>query len=206
MESVATIGDARLQQKTYCYSENAHFEVVGTNEVYRFSLGNVLRLSDRCLHIAAIFYLLISTGCSESSVPEDTVLNIPMRLRGTYSEAHTAFYEHIDKYIQIKETNPALALAELKKAIEIQFEGHAKSDEYVTLLFALDAAGEGTLPQTLAINKLVLEMVVDNNFSNEIIRLQRRSVERDEQWIAALKAEGKDPDEQYFRFIFIPTE
>ena len=74
MESVATIGDARLQQKTYCYSENAHFEVVGTNEVYRFSLGNVLRLSDRCLHIAAIFYLLISTGCSESSVPEDTVL------------------------------------------------------------------------------------------------------------------------------------
>ena len=88
-----------------------------------------MRLSDRCLHIAIIFYLLISIGCSESSVPEDAVLNIPMRLRGTYSEAHTAFYEHIDKYIQIQETNPALALAALKKAIEIQFEGHAKSGE-----------------------------------------------------------------------------
>ena len=56
------------------------------------------------------------------------------------------------------------------------------------------------------VRKLVLEMVVDNNFSNEIIRLQRGSVERDEQWIAALKAEGKDPNGQYFRFIFIPTE
>ena len=165
-----------------------------------------MRLSDSCLHIAIIFYLLISIGCSESSVPEDAVLNIPMRLRGPYSEAHTAFYEHIDKYIQIKETNPALALAELKKAIEIQFEGHPKSDEYVIWLFALNAAGEATLPQTLALNKLVLEMVVDNNFSNEIIRLQRRSVQRDEQWIAALKAEGKNPDEQYFRFIFIPTQ
>ena len=165
-----------------------------------------MRLSDRCLHIAIIFYLLISIGCSESSVPEDAVLNIPMRLRGPYSEIHTEFYEHIYKYIQLKITNPALALVELKKAVLIQYEGHPKSDDYVTLLFALDAAGEGTLPQTLALNKLVLEMVVDNNFSNEIIRLQRRSVERDEQWIAALKAEGKDPDEQYFRFIFIPTE
>ena len=165
-----------------------------------------MRLSDRCLHIAIIFYLLISTGCSESSVPEDTVLYIAMRIRGPYSEIHTEFYEHIYKYIQLKETNPALALAELKKAIEIQFEGHAKSDEYVIWLFALDAAGEATLPQTLAINKLVLEMVVDNNFSNEIIRLQRRSVERDAQRIKALKAEGKDPDEQYFRFILMPTE
>ena len=149
-----------------------------------------MRLSDSCLHIAIIFYLLISIGCSESLVPEDTVLNIPMRLRGTYSEVHAAFYEHIDKYIQLKETNPALALAELKKAIEIQFEGHAKSDEYVTLLFELDTAGEATLPQTLAGNKLILEMVVDNGF----LWLQRRSVEKDEQRIKALKAEGKNPD------------
>ena len=93
-----------------------------------------------------------------------------------------------------------------KKAVWIQYEGHPKSDEYVTLLFALDAAGEATLPQTLAGNKLVLEMVVDNDFSNEVIRLQRRSVERDEQRIEALKAEGKDLDGQYFRFIFMPTE
>ena len=165
-----------------------------------------MQLSDRCLHIAIILSLLISTGCLESSVPDDTILSIPMRLRGTYSEAHTAFWEHIYKYIQIKETNPALALAELKKAVEIQFEGHPKSDEYVTLLYALDTAGEATLTQTLAINKLVLEMVVDNNFSNEIIRLQRRSVEQDEQRIEALKAEGKDPDRQYFRYILFPTE
>ena len=60
--------------------------------------------------------------------------------------------------------------------------------------------------EAMALNKLILEMVVDNNFSNEIIRLQRRSLERDEQRIEALKAEGKNPDEQYFRFIFIPTQ
>ena len=193
-------------RRLYCYSENAHFEVVGTNEVYRFSLGNVLRLSDRCLHIAAIFYLLISTGCSESSVPEDTVLYIAMRIRGPYSEIHTEFYEHIYKYIQLKITNPALALVELKKAVLIQYEGHPKSDDYVDLLFELDVAGEATLPQTLAGNELVLEMIVDNGFPNEEIRLQRRSVERDAQRIKALKAEGKDPDEQYFRFILMPTE
>ena len=164
-----------------------------------------MRLSDSCLHIAIIFYLLISTGCSESSVPEDTVLNIPMRLRGSYSD-HAAFWVHIDKYLQLKKTNPALALAELKKAVSIQFEGHPKSHEYLILLFKLDTAGKATLPQTLAGNKLVLEMVVDNGFSDEIIRLQRRSVKRDEQRVKALKAEGKDPDGQYFRFIFLPTE
>ena len=120
-----------------------------------------------------------------------------MRLRGSYSETHTVFYEHIEKYLQLKKTNPALALAELKKAVWIQYEGHPKSDEYLNLLFELDTAGEATLPQTLAGNKLVLEMVVDNGFSNEVIRLQRRSVERDEQRIEALKAEGKDPDGQY---------
>ena len=165
-----------------------------------------MRLSDRCLHIATIFYLLISIGCSESSVPEDTVLYIAMRIRGPYSEIHTEFYEHIYKYIQLKITNPALALVELKKAVLIQYEGHPKSDDYVDLLFELDVAGEATLPQTLAGNELVLEMIVDNGFPNEEIRLQRRSVERDAQRIKALKAEGKDPDEQYFRFILMPTE
>ena len=149
-----------------------------------------MRLSDSRLHIAVMFYLLISTGCSESSVPEDTVLYIPMRLRGPYSEAEAAFWEHIDKYIQLKETHPALALAELKKAVWIQYEGHPKSDEYLTLLFELDTAGEATLPQTLAGNKLILEMVVDNGF----LWLQRRSVEKDEQRIKALKAEGKNSD------------
>ena len=149
-----------------------------------------MRLSDSRLHIAVMFYLLISAGCSEFSVPEDTVLYIPMRLRGPYSEAEAAFWEHIDKYIQLKETHPALALAELKKAVWIQYEGHPKSDEYLTLLFELDTAGEATLPQTLAGNKLILEMVVDNGF----LWLQRRSVEKDEQRIKALKAEGKNSD------------
>ena len=165
-----------------------------------------MRLSDRCLHIAIIFYLLISTGCSESAVPEDTILYVPMRLRGPYSEVHTAFYEHIEKYIQFKETNPALALAELKEAVAIQYEGHPKSHEYVIRLFSLNAAGEATLPQALALNKLILEMVVDNDFPNEIIRLQRGSVERDTQRIKDLKAEGKNPDAQYFRFILMPTD
>ena len=164
-----------------------------------------MRLLHRCVHIAIIFYLLISIGCSESAVPEDSVLLIQMRLRGPYSETHTAFYEHIGKYLQLKETHPALALEELKKAVWIQYEGHPKSYEYLILLFKLDTAGKATLPQTLAGNKLVLEMIVDNGFSDENIRLQRRSVERDEQRIEALKAEGKDPDGQYFRFILFPT-
>ena len=139
-------------------------------------------------------------------MPEDTVLLIQMRLRGPYSETHTAFFEHIYKYLQFKERNPALAFAEMKKAVWIQYEGHPKSEEYLYLLFKLDAAGKATLPQTLAGNKLVLEMVVDNGFSDEDIRLQRRSVEEDERRIKALRAEGKDPDEQYFRFILFPTE
>ena len=165
-----------------------------------------MRFSDRCLHIVIIFYLLMSIGCSESAVPEDSVLLIDIRLRGPYSETHAAFWEHIYKYLQLKETHPDLALAELKKAVSIQYEGHPKSDEYLILLFKLDTAGKATLPQTLTGNKLVLEMVVDNGFSDEIIRLQRRSVKIDEQRIKALKAEGKDPDGQYFRFILFPTD
>ena len=161
-----------------------------------------MRLSDRCVHIAIIFYLLVSIGCSESAVPEDSVVLIDIRLRGP----HIAFWEHIYKYLQLKETHPALALEELKKAVWIQYEGHPKSHEYLILLFKLDTAGKATLPQTLTGNKLVLEMVVDNGFSDEEIRLQRRSVERDEQRIRALKAEGKDPDGQYFRFILFPTD
>ena len=139
-------------------------------------------------------------------MPEDSILLIDIRLRGPYSETHTAFWEHIYKYLQLKETHPALALEELKQAVWIQYEGHPKSYEYLILLFKLDTAGKATLPQTLAGNKLVLEMVVDNGFSDEIIRLQRRSVKIDEQRIEALKAEGKDPDRQYFRFILFPTE
>ena len=162
-----------------------------------------MRLLHRCVHIAIIFYLLISIGCSESAVPEDSILLIDIRLR---SETQAAFWEHIEKYLQLKETNPALALEELKKAVWIQYEGHPKSDEYLTLLFELDTAGKATLPQTLAGNKLVLEMIVDNGFSDEDIRLQRRSVKIDEQRIKALKAEGKDPDGQYFRFILFPTD
>ena len=139
-------------------------------------------------------------------MPEDSILLIDIRLRGPYSETHTAFWEHIYKYLQLKETHPALAFAELKQAVWIQYEGHPKSGEYLTLLFELDTAGKATLPQTLTGNKLVLEMIVDNSFSDEDIRLQRRSVEIDEQRIKALKAEGKDPDAQYFRFILFPTE
>ena len=138
-----------------------------------------MRLSDNCLYIVIIFYLLISIGCSKSAVPENIILSIPMRLQGTYSETHTAFYEHIDKYLQCKETYPVLAL---------------------------DTAGVAILPQTLAGNKLVLEMVVDNDFTNGVILLQRRSIERDEQRIETLKADGKEPEKQIFRFIFMPTE
>ena len=170
-------------------------------------------------HILILATLLVSTGCLESSeyspssdssnssvVSEKTVLLLQMRLRGPYSETHTAFYQHIDKYLQLKEKNPALALEELKKAVSIQYEEHPKSHEYLILLFKLHAAGKATLPQTLTGNKLVLEMMVDNGFSAEIIRLQKRSVAKDEQRIQILKDEGKDPDEHYFRFIFIPTE
>ena len=139
-------------------------------------------------------------------MPEDTVVLIQMRLRGPYSETHAAFWEHMEKYLQLKETHPALAFAEMKKAVWIQYEAHPKSKEYLILLFKLDSTGEATLPQTLAGNKLVLEMVVDNGFSDEVIRLQRRSVEEDERRIKVLKAEGKDPDGQYFRFILFPTE
>ena len=155
------------------------------------------------VYILILASLLVSTGCSESAVPEDTVLNIAIRTRGPHA---AAFYEHIDKYIQLKETHPALAFVELKKAVLIQYEGHPKSEEYLILLFNLDTAGRATLPQTLAGNELVLEMIVDQGFPNEVIQLQRKSVERDAQRIKALKTEGKDPDEQYFRFIFILTE
>ena len=92
-----------------------------------------------------------------------------MRLRGPYSEAHTAFYEHIDKYIQIKDNESSVSVSGAQEShIRYSLRVMRSPTNMWIWLFALDAAGEATLPQTLAINKLVLEMVVDNNgFPNE---------------------------------------
>lgn len=138
---------------------------------------------------------------AEIFAADHALRSVPMRFKGKYSDGHRAFRRHIGEYHAYKRTHPQLALAELKKAVSIQYEDHPKSDEYLTLLFAVDAAGEATLLETLALNKLILEMVVDNGFSDEVTELQREWVETDAQRIKALKAQGKNPNQQYFRFI-----
>ena len=65
------------------------------------SMWILMRLLHRCLHVTIIFYLLISTGCSESAVPEDSVLLINIRLRCPYSETHTAFCHKRPYYYRV---------------------------------------------------------------------------------------------------------
>ena len=141
---------------------------------------------------------------AEIFADDHALRSVPMRFKGKYSDGHIAFNRHIGKYLEYKKTHPQLAFAVLKKAVSIQYEDHPKSYEHLTLLFAVDAAGEATLLETLALNKLILEMVVDNGFSDEVIELQRESVEKDAQRIKTLKAQGKNPNSQYFRFILMP--
>ena len=164
--------------------------------------------------IAVILTLLLSWGCSEPSDPEisvetsNPVIAADEVAVNDYSEYEALFEKsqpHAEKYLALRDTDPEGALEELKKGLGILYENHPKAEVYAELLFERDSAGEATHPQLLVLSELILEMSVDNGYPKEVIEHLRASIKETQAEIAALKADGRDPDTVVFDFTFDPT-
>lgn len=114
--------------------------------------------------------------------------------------------EHLNKYVELKETDPNAALEALKTAASVLHDDHPKSDAYAKLLFDMDTAGVVTLLQILAIDEILLEIAIDNRYGQELIQHQKKAIQETKEQIEELKRDGIDPDEFTQPFIFDWTE
>ena len=114
--------------------------------------------------------------------------------------------EHLNKYPELKETDPDAAFEVLKTATSILHDNHPKSDEYAKLLFDRDIAGVATLPQILAMEEIFLEIAMDNRYGQELIQHQKEAIQETKERIKELKRNGIDPDEFTQPFTFDPTQ
>lgn len=152
-------------------------------------------------------------GCSDTNTEEPTLIpEVPpeeVAGAGDPLEAlkarEVASREHLNKYIELKETDPDAALEALKTAASVLHDNHPKSDEYAKLLFDMDTAGVATLPQILAIDEVLLEIAIDNRYGQELIQHQKEAIQETKDRIKELKRDGIDPDEFTQPFIFDPT-
>ena len=165
----------------------------------------------RFVFFLIVFSLLFVFGCQDTESPVSTAPSEPLPAQeatetvSTLEARAAASEDAIAKYIELKDTDPAGALTALKEASRILYDGHPKSEAYAELLFEMDSAGVYTLPQALTLNTLLLEIATDKKYPKEIIEHQNEAIADIEADIQALKAEGKDPDEETFKFIFDPT-
>ena len=114
--------------------------------------------------------------------------------------------EHLNKYIELKETDPDAAFEALKTASSVLYDNHPKSGEYAKLLFDRDTAGVATLPQILAMEEILLEIAIDNRYGQELIQHLKEAIQETKEQIKELKGDGIDPDEFTQPFIFDPTQ
>ena len=113
----------------------------------------------------------------------------------TLKAREVASREHLNKYLELKETDLDAAFEALKVAAAVLHDNHPKSDEYAKLLFDMDTAGVATLPQVLAIDEIFLEIAIDNRYSHELIQHQKEAIKETKERIDELKKDGIDPDE-----------
>ena len=153
-------------------------------------------------------------GCSDTDTEEPTLIPEvpPEEVVGAENTLEAlkarevASREHLNKYLELKETDPDAALEALKTAASVLHDNHPKSDAYAKLLFDMDTAGVATLSQILAIDEILLEIAIDNHYGQELIQHQKEMLQKTKERIKALKREGKDPDEFNETFIFDPTQ
>ena len=111
-------------------------------------------------------------GCSDRDTEEPTLVPEvpPEEVAGADDPLEAlkaregASREHLNKYVELKETDPDAALEALKTAASVLHDNHPKSEEYAKLLFDMDTAGVATLPQILAIDEVLLEIAIDNRY------------------------------------------
>ncbi len=152
-------------------------------------------------------------GCSDGNTEESTLVPkvSPEEVARTddpleaLKAREVASREHLNKYLELKETDPDVAFEALKVAASVLHDNHPKSDEYAKLLFDMDTAGVATLPQVLAIDEIFLEIAIDNRYGHELIQHQKEAIKETKERIDELKKDGIDPDEFTEPFIFDPT-
>ena len=152
-------------------------------------------------------------GCSDRNTEESTLVPEvpPEEVAGTedtleaLKAREVASREHLNRCLELKETDPDAAFEALKVAVSVLHDNHPKSDEYAKLLFDMDTAGVATLPQVLAIDEIFLEIAIDNRYGHELIQHQKEAIKETKERIDELKKDGIDPDEFTEPFIFDPT-
>ena len=162
--------------------------------------------------VVAVFIGLL--GCSDTDTEEPTLVPEvpPEEVAGAddtleaLNAREVASREHLNKYLELKETDPDAAFEALKTAASVLHDNHPKSDEYAKLLFDMDTAGVATPPQILAIDEILLEIAIDNHYGQELIQRQKEAMQETKERIKELKREGIDPDEFTEPFIFDPTQ
>ena len=152
-------------------------------------------------------------GCGDTDTEESTLVPkvASEEVAGTddpleaWKAREVASREHLNKYLELKETDPDAALEALKTASSVLHDNHPKSEEYAKLLFDMDTAGVATLPQILAIDEILLEIAIDNDYGQELIQHQKEAVQETKERIKELERDGIDLDEFTETFIFDPT-
>ena len=167
------------------------------------------------VYIAITVAVLIGLlGCSATDTQEPTLIPEvpPEEVAGAddtleaFKEREVASKEHLNKYLELKESDPDAALEALKTAVSVLHDNHPKSDEFAKHLFDMDTAGVATLPQLLALDEIMLEIAIDNHYGQELIQHQKEVIQETKERIKELRREGQDPDEFTQPFIFDPTQ
>ena len=161
-----------------------------------------------------IVVLIGLLGCGDTDSQEPILIPEvpPEEVAGTgntleaLKEREVASREHLNKYIELKESDPDAALEALIIAASILHDDHPKSEEYAKRLFDLDIAGVATLPQMLALDEIILEIAIDNRYGQELIQHQKEVIEETKEEIKSLEKDGIDPDEFTKTFKFDPTK
>ena len=167
------------------------------------------------VHLTMVVAVFIGfLGCSDSDTEESTLVPkvSPEEVAQTddpleaLKAREVASREHLNKYLELKETDPDAAFEALKVAASVLHDNHPKSAAYARLLFDMDTTGVATLPQILAIDEILLEIAIDKHYGQELIQHQKEAIKETKERIDELKKNGIDPDEFTQPFIFDPTK
>lgn len=99
---------------------------------------------------------------------------------------------HLKNYLRLKKKSPDSALVELTQHAHLAFQAHPKAVEWAQLVARLDRAGRASLPDTLRLSRMELEMARDKNLPTEHLDMLEEEVLVWEEIEKELNAEGTD--------------
>ena len=182
--------------------------------VFRCQKGRKEMKSNTHVYIAlSVAFFIGLLGCGEiDETPESVqVAEVPPnevtgygQTSETFKAREVASREPMNRYLQLRETDPEAAFEALKESFNILHDNHPKTEAYAKLFFEMHTAGVATLPQELALSEIFLEIALDNHYGQEVIKQTKTWIQEIKQRIKELKRQGIDPDEFTEPFIFDP--